>query len=378
MNNKCIVCHYTLYDIPIFVLENMPYGAQQLPTMQMLETDRGIKIEVRQCPMCGLIQLNNDPVSYYRNVIRATSISKEMRKFRQAQFKDFLQKYSLFGRKLIEIGCGRGDYLSILGEAGAEAYGIEYSNDAVQACLNKGLMVAQGYVDNSDYKLSKGPFDAFVIMSFLEHLPNPNATLQGICNNLTEDAVGLVEVPNFDMILRSNLFSEFVSDHLLYFTSETLIHTLSRNGFEVINCCSVWHNYILSATVRIRKPNCLAEFRSLQDKICTKLHEYIDRFPPGRVAVWGAGHQALTILALPGLKDRVRYVVDSAEFKQGRFTPSTHIPIVAPETLRENSVDAVIVMSAAYSNEVASIVQSDYSHIRYLAVLGDTGLRELY
>jgi hypothetical protein len=70
--------------------------------------------------------------------------------------------------------------------------------------------------------------------------------------------------------------------------------------------------------------------------------------------------------------------VDSAEFKQGRFTPSTHIPIVAPETLRENSVDAVIVMSAAYSNEVASIVQSDYSNIRYLAVLGDTGLQELY
>jgi hypothetical protein len=94
--------------------------------------------------------------------------------------------------------------------------------------------------------------------------------------------------------------------------------------------------------------------------------------------VWGAGHQALTILALPGLKGRVRYVIDSAAFKQGRFTPSTHIPIVAPETLREDAVDAVIVMCAAYSNEVASIIQSDYSNIRFLAVLDDSGLRELY
>jgi 2-polyprenyl-3-methyl-5-hydroxy-6-metoxy-1,4-benzoquinol methylase len=378
MNNKCIVCNLDLYDMPLLVLENMPYGAQNLPTTQTLSTDKGIEIEVCQCPMCGLIQLNNAPVSYYKQVIRATSISKEMRKFRQSEFKNFLHQHSLLGRKLVEIGCGCGDYLSILSEAGAKAYGIEDSKNSVQSCIKKGLMVSQGFIDDPDYELSHGPFDAFCIMSFLEHLPNPNATLQGICNNLTEDAVGLVEVPNFDMILRSNLFSEFVSDHLLYFTRKTLIQTLSRNGFEVINCCSIWHDYILSATVRKRKPNCLAEFSSLQNKICKKLHEYIDRFPPGRVAVWGAGHQALTILALPGLKDRVRYVVDSAEFKQGRFTPSTHIPIVAPETLRENSVDAIIVMSAAYSNEVASIVQADYSNIRYLAVLGDTGVRELY
>ena len=378
MNNKCIVCNYNLYEMPLLVLENMPYGAQNLPTTQALSTDKGIEIEVRQCPMCGLIQLNNAPVSYYKQVIRATSISKEMRKFRQSEFKNFLHQHSLLGRKLVEIGCGCGDYLSIFSEAGAKAYGIEDSKNSVQSCIKKGLMVSQGFIDDPDYELLHGPFDAFCIMSFLEHLPNPNATLQGICNNLTEDAVGLVEVPNFDMILRSNLFSEFVSDHLLYFTRETLIQTLSRNGFEVINCCSIWHDYILSATVRKRKPNCLAEFSSLQNRICKKLHEYIDRFPPDRVAVWGAGHQALTILALPGLKDRVRYVVDSAEFKQGRYTPSTHIPIVAPETLRENSVDAIIIMSAAYSNEVASIVQSDYSNIRYLAVLGDTKLRELY
>ena len=377
MNKKCIVCNYNLYDMPLLVLENMPYGAQNLPTTQTLSADKGIEIEVRQCPMCGLIQLNNAPVSYYKQVIRATSISKEMRKFRQSEFKNFLHQHSLLGKKLVEIGCGCGDYLSILSEAGAKAYGIEDSKNSVQSCIKKGLMVSQGFIDDPDYELLNGPFDAFCIMSFLEHLPNPNATLQGICNNLTEDAVGLVEVPNFDMILRSNLFSEFVSDHLIYFTRETLIQTLSRNGFEVINCCSIWHDYILSATVRKRKSNCLAEFSSLQNRICKKLHEYIDRFPPGRIAVWGAGHQALTILALPGLKDRVRYVVDSAEFKQGRFTPSTHIPIVAPETLRENSVDAIIVMSAAYSNEVASIVQSDYSNIRYLAVLGDTGLREL-
>ena len=101
MNKKCIVCNYNLYDMPLLVLENMPYGAQNLPTTQTLSADKGIEIEVRQCPMCGLIQLNNAPVSYYKQVIRATSISKEMRKFRQSEFKNFLNQHSLLGKKFL-------------------------------------------------------------------------------------------------------------------------------------------------------------------------------------------------------------------------------------------------------------------------------------
>ena len=55
-------------------------------------------------------------------------------------------------------------------------------------------------------------------MSYLEHLPDPNTVLQGISYNLNEDGIGLVEVPNFEMILEKNLYSEFIIDHLFYFT----------------------------------------------------------------------------------------------------------------------------------------------------------------
>ena len=57
-------------------------------------------------------------------------------------------------------------------------------------------------------------------MSFLEHIPHPNETLSGIYNNLNDDAIGLIEVPNFDMILKNKLFSEFIGDHLFYFTEK--------------------------------------------------------------------------------------------------------------------------------------------------------------
>ena len=52
------------------------------------------------------------------------------------------------------------------------------------------------------------------------------------------------------MMLRNNLFSEFIRDHLFYFTRDTLTFTLNFNGFDVIECKEIWHDYIISATVK--------------------------------------------------------------------------------------------------------------------------------
>ena len=58
------------------------------------------------------------------------------------------------------------------------------------------------------------------------------------------------------------------------------------------------------------------------------------------------------MLALSKL-DNIQYVVDSAKFKQGRFTPVLHLNIVSPEHLKEEHVDLVIVMvPGLYPGEV--------------------------
>ena len=277
--NKCKVCFGDLFSVPLLNYKNMPKAAQFMPTVETLQDDVGVDLEVCQCSGCGLVQLSNAPVPYHKEVIRATAISEQMGQFRMKQFKDFVSRYSLQCKKVIEIGCGRGEYLSIMKEAGVEAYGLEYSESSVKECIANGLRVSKGFIEKEDYRLNNGSFDAFFIMSFLEHLPDPKTVLQGICNNLSVDAVGLVEVPNFDMIIRSNLFSEFIGDHLFYFTQDTLCRTLSLNGFEVLECDNVWHDYIISATVRKRKQLDLSTFGSSQAKITSELTEYIKQFP---------------------------------------------------------------------------------------------------
>ncbi|MDI6839405.1 MAG: methyltransferase domain-containing protein [bacterium] len=372
--NKCRVCNHEFFEEPLLRYENMPKSAQFLPDAESLESDKGVDLKVWQCSGCGLVQLSNDPVPYYKEVIRAAAFSEEMKEFRRKQFGSFIQKYSLKRKKVIEIGCGCGEFLSIMQEFGIEAYGLEYSEKSVMQCVKNGLKVSTGFIQSSADRLNYAPFDAFFMLSFLEHLPAPNSTLRGIYNNLTDDAIGLVEVPNFDMILRNKLFSEFIGDHLFYFTKETLNTTLRLNGFEIIDCNEVWYEYIISAVVKKRGKIDISNFYKHQAQLKNEIEEYIRRFKDKKVAIWGAGHQALAVISLINLTDKIKYVVDSAPFKQGKYTPATHIPIVAPDILDSDPVDAVIVMAASYSDEVARIIRQKFDKNINISILRDYGL----
>lgn len=375
--NKCRVCGNKFFEKPLLRYRNMPRAAQFLPDAEQLKKDRGIDLVVCQCSSCGLTQLSNNYVPYYREVIRSVAFSDEMKKFRRKQFGSFVQKYSLKGKKIIEIGCGGGEYLSIMQQLGIECYGLEYSKELVKQSVKNDLRVSKGFIQNSSRKLRHGPFDAFFMLNFIEHLPNPNSVLRGIYDNLTDGAVGLVEVPNFDMILKKNLFSEFIHDHLLYFTRETLNTALRLNGFEMIGCRKIWHEYTISAIVKKKRMPDITNFYKHQIKLKNEIESYIRHFKYRKVAIWGAGHQALTIISLMNLADRIRYVVDSAVFKQGRYTPATHIPIVSPDALAKDPVEAVIIMGASYSDEIGRIIRQRFDKKISISILRDFGLENI-
>ena len=352
----------------------MPGIAQYFPSKIPLKEDEGINLNIFQCSGCGLVQLNNTPVSYYKEAIRAAEVSKEMKEFRTKQFKTFIEECNLDNQRILEIGCGRGEYLKIMERLNNSSYGLEFSKEAIDYCIKQNLKVTEGYIEKEDHKIKYGPFKAFFILNFLEHLPNINTVLRGIYNNLTEDGVGLVEVPNFDMILEKKLFSEFMNDHLFYFTESTLRKVLSINGFEVINCSSVWYDYMISATVRKIQKMQIDEFHVHQNYIKAEIETYINKFNKGKIAIWGAGHQALAVISLINLSDRIDYVIDSASFKQDKYTPSTYLPIYSPEKLIEEPVDAVIVMAASFSDEVANNLIKNFEGTFSISILREDKL----
>ena len=313
-------------------------------------------MNICQCSQCGLVQLANKPVDYYRDVIRASGISKEMRTFRIAQFKEWIAQNHLENKKILEVGCGNGEYLSLLKEAGGNAFGLEHNESSVNNCKAQGLNVETGFFETGTEILENKPFGAFLILNWLEHIPNINLFLRGIHDNLTPDAVGIVEVPNFTMMSKKGLITEFSSEHLFYFSEKTLSFALESCGFEVMQCRPIWHDYILSANVQKRKTIETKTFSDTKKAIVNQLDSFAKRHR--KLAVWGAGHQALAVLCMANISKKIQYVVDSSPQKQNHFTFATHIPIVVPEQLKASPVDALMIICGGYSDEVARLVQN--------------------
>lgn len=361
---KCRCCGGDITGNPLIKLTNMPQAAQGFPTKETLSFDQGTALVLYECPQCGVVQLDGAPVPYYMDVIRATNVSREMKEFRQQQFSCWMKEYDLREKKIIEIGCGHGEYLTLLKENCPAAVGLEHSDVSVTMCKKKNLTVYEGYVDSTSFTIPNAPYDAFCIFNFFEHVPYPRNFLAGIVNNLSETAVGLIEVPNFDMILKECMYTELIQDHLLYFTQDTLCRFLESNGFIVLRCQSIWHDYILSVEVKRRKKLNLFRFYSKREVMLQNTATFFAEHKTSRIAVWGAGHQALATIALLHMNKYVEMVIDSAPFKQNKFTPATHLPIYAPSVLKTAFIDIVLIIAGSYTQEIAAYLCKNHPRIK--------------
>lgn len=368
--NKCKCCENKITGNAQLVYKNMPSRAQHLLNQEELSKDQGIDLEIFQCPYCGLMQLFAKPVEYYRDVIRAVAFSEEMREFRISYFRNFIDVCHLRGKKVLEIGAGCGEYMEMLTAQDVNLFGIEHLQTSVDIATSKGLHVFQEFVETPNTKITGAPYDGFYIMNFLEHIPNPKEFLCGIFNNINEGAYGLVEVPNGNYILENHMFSEFMLDHLMYFSENTLRLMLELCGFEVLSCKVIWHEYILSAIVKKKSLNDYTEFICCQDEVINSIASFVDEMEceNRKIAVWGAGHQALAILALADFSSKITCIIDSAEFKQNKFTPVSHIPIYGKEKIDELGIEAVIIMAGSYSYEIKKLLNSNYQNIKTLVI----------
>ena len=240
----------------------------------------------------------------------------------------------------------------------------------------KGLQVERGFVDNGEVRLENGPFDVFLSFNFFEHQPDPNGMLQGIYDNLTEDGMGLVTVPSLEYILENDGYYELIRDHLVYYTFDTLRFVLEKNGFEVLEEEMV-NRDTLSVIVRKKKKVDVSRIQKSYDTIRKEVHEYIDRLhgEGKRIAVWGASHQGFTLAATAELTKDVEYIIDSAPFKQGRYAPASHIPIISPDDAVADPVDAIIIIAPGYTKEIASIIRQRFGKETEIAVLMTNSLQ---
>ena len=358
---RCIACGAPLWETPLLTLDNMPASAQHMPDAQGVKQDRGLTLDLCQCMGCGLVQFDCEPVDYYRDVIRAGGFSKTMVELRRYQYKHLIDSYHLEGKKFIEVGCGQGEFLKVLSEFPVEVHGIEHDPHLVELARAQGLDVTEGFTETEDTRFAGGLYDVFLSFNFLEHQPDPGTMLQAIYRNLEDDAMGLITVPSFEYIMDHNSYYELIRDHLAYYTFETLTPLLERNGF-LVEECEVINRDTLSVIVKKRPQmdteNLLECYVNLKREMESYM-KYLDAWDK-KVAIWGASHQGFTLAATTKLGEKARYIIDSAPFKQGKFAPASHLPIVGPDHFHEHPVDAIIITAPGYTDEIAASIRQKF------------------
>jgi SAM-dependent methyltransferase len=354
--NICRLCRCALPQSPDWKLSNYPPGVQYFPKEAEIADDRGVAIEVF-CDTCGLVQLPTAQVLYTDGITSATSYSPAMMANRREQIQGFVSRFKLKSKKILDVGCGDGHILPILSESGLHAYGIEPSVKAAGIARGKGLRVTQGFMSEK-LLLRDGPFDAFVSFHVMEHVPDLADFVRGIRANLSPGAVGLIEVPSIESVLEYDRVYEIFPDHLNYFSIRTLRLTLELHGFEVLEARTISDGAHNVAFVRRFEVPDLAPSKIALETIVKVLRDAVQSYHAGgrEVALWGAGSQNLVLLSQTGPLP-IRFVVDSAGFKQGLITTVSHHKIVAPATLKNSTIGVVIITAPWYETEICLQLQ---------------------
>jgi 2-polyprenyl-3-methyl-5-hydroxy-6-metoxy-1,4-benzoquinol methylase len=356
----------------------MPGAAQNLPVNRNQAVNSGVILDVRQCACCGLVQLTNDPVLYHKDVIRPGGVSVSMKTRQRDQYKLFIERFSLMNKNVIEIGSGRGEYLAILKDLSVNAFGLENNSESCKIANNKGLTTFQTYPTDLSGPPGGKTFDAFISINVLEHVPDPGAFLRACAGFLGENGVGMISVPDFEYELRDNYIFSFMSDHLSYFSADTLRNTLTINGFEVTEVFKNKELNVLTAYVTKRRQIDLSAPKDKGRKFKDQVNDYLKTISKGggRAAIWGASHLAFSVIAYSEIAKMLSYIVDSSPVKQGRFSPASGLKIFSPEHLREDPVDTILIMCPEYSKEIIGVIEEKYSNIvHHIATFVDGGLK---
>ena len=368
---NCIICRKKL-NKHIATFHNMPKAAQNMPDAVQIKIDAGITLELYECTGCGLVQFDISPVDYYKDVIRATRVSEKFRRLRIQQFEHFIALCGLQNKKIVEIGCGGGEFLEILRKFPVKVYGTEHNRNLLEHARNLGLNVAEDFVEDGDCILKDAPFDAFISFNFLEHQPNPVGMLQGIYENLTEDGVGLITVPSFEYFQENSSYYEFIRDHIEYYKEDTIGRIVEICGFEVIETNRFNHDTI-EMIVRKRCGNGVADYNLQQDSMEKKFTAVIKENGDDAITyVWGASHQAFTLLSTIDSLAFVDKIIDSAAFKWDKYSPVSHKKIVSPEILDMETPDCIIIMAPGYSDEIYQTIISRNANVKSIySVMGE-------
>jgi 2-polyprenyl-3-methyl-5-hydroxy-6-metoxy-1,4-benzoquinol methylase len=206
--------------------------------------------QIQKCTSCDFLLTNPRPEldkldtyyaseDYISHTAKAASIIDRIyliaRNYTLTWKLQLINKHSASRNKLLDYGCGTGNFLSKCKENNWSTAGVEPSGDA-RAKIPQNI---RGDVFQSIDEIDGHQFDAITLWHVLEHVPDLNETIQKLKSRLSQNGTIFIAVPNYqswDATYYKEYWAAFdVPRHLWHFSQNTLSIILKNNGLAIKN-----------------------------------------------------------------------------------------------------------------------------------------------
>lgn len=377
MNSKCPVCS-GFESRTFFEHGNMPVsiGVQYPSRRQATDCVRG-RLDLMFCPMCGFIwnrSFDAGLLEYSQRYDNSLDHSPVFREYARGLARRLINTYRITHKRVLEIGCGKGHFLSLLCEEGENSgIGFDPSYEGEQI-RDSGRGSIEYHKDFYSEKHVSSQGDLVCCRHVFEHIENPVDFLSTVHRTIDGDrnVVVYFEVPNVRFILDQLSVWDVIYEHCNYFSCESLEFVFKKSGFEVIRLEESYGGQFLSIEARISSEDrnggnevsgsagksALAEsVDAFAHHVAAREKPWIERFAlwsqdNTRAVIWGGGAKTVSFLNMLSMSGIISHVVDINPNKQGLYIPGSGQEIIAPHLLMDYQPDVVVLMNPIYKREV--------------------------
>ena len=377
-----ILNFYNIKNVPVnsVLLLNSLQEARDFPTGN---------ISLALCKRCSFVfnsLFNNDLIELSSRYESTQAFSPTFNLFHHNLAEGLIKRYNIYNKKIIEIGCGQGEFLNLLCEIGGNS-GLGFDpvfHDGNQDKLNGSVKVIKDFFSEK-YKYFSADF--YCCKMTLEHIQKTNSFIGMLRRSIgdNENALVFFQVPNSDRIFNELAFWDVYYEHCSYFNPQSLSRLFSLNNFDVIDLEKGFDDQYLMIVARpkidIKSLNstkdpeiAIKDFLFFKNNNNLKIDYWKNliktKYQNGnmKLAVWGASSKTVAFLTTLGIGDEISVAIDINPQKEGTYIAGTGQQIRTPEFLQTLNPDVIFIMNPIYKDEISKIVEQLNLKVEFISV----------
>lgn len=383
---NCRFCKDDLKDEFIDLI-NSPASNSFLIKEQLNESEIFYPLKVYVCNKCFLVQIDEYKKSdtiFDQDYVYYSSYSSSWLEHSKQYTNDMIKRFDINEKsKVIEIASNDGYLLQYFKEFKVPVLGIEPTKNTAEVAISKGIETITDFFGTSlaSNLVKKGiKADLLLGNNVLAHVPDINDFVEAMQLVLKKEGVITMEFPHLLQLIENNQFDTIYHEHFSYLSFYTVKKIFESKGLEIFDVeeisthggsLRIYAKHTNDFTKKISQDvanliekeiykgiNTLTYYRGFQEraeKIKIDLLSFlIEQKRLGKkVVAYGAAAKGNTLFNYCGIKkDLVSFVVDANPYKQNKYLPGSHIPVVNEAFLKEEKPDYVIILPWNLTSEI--------------------------